>query len=153
MSFTADDVRDLIALLNASHFEEMRLEINGLKLHLKRNGAADGLAPQFENKEEAAPKAPARVSKSVTRVAPPSAPGLIDIPAPTLGVFYAAPKPGAAPFVKVGDRVEETTIIGIIEVMKLMNSVCAGVTGVIAEACVGNGDAVEYGAPLFRVRP
>jgi acetyl-CoA carboxylase biotin carboxyl carrier protein len=151
MSFTADDVRDLIALLNASHFEEMRLEINGLKLHLKRTGEADGLVIQPEN--EVAPSAPARVSKSKTRVAPPGAPGLIDIPAPTIGVFYAAPKPGAAPFVKVGDRVEETTIIGIIEVMKLMNSVYAGVTGVIAEACVGNGDAVEYGAPLFRVRP
>jgi Biotin carboxyl carrier protein len=70
-----------------------------------------------------------------------------------LGTFYRAPAPGAAPFVDVGSRVEPDTLVCIIEVMKMMNSVQAGVTGTITEVYVENGEAVEYGAPLFRVEP
>jgi acetyl-CoA carboxylase biotin carboxyl carrier protein len=78
---------------------------------------------------------------------------LIDVPSPLLGTFYHAPKPGEAPFVGVGAKVEETTIIGIIEVMKLMNSVRAGVTGEVVEILAENGAFVEYGETLLRVRP
>ena len=63
----------------------------------------------------------------------------------------AAPAPGEAPFVDLGSAVEPDTIVGIIEVMKMMNSVHAGLAGTIAEVCVENGEPVEYGAPLFRV--
>jgi acetyl-CoA carboxylase biotin carboxyl carrier protein len=75
------------------------------------------------------------------------------VPSPLLGTFYRAPKPGEAPFVDVGANVEETTVIGIIEVMKLMNSVRAGVTGEVVEVLADNGAFVEYGEPLMRVRP
>ena len=77
----------------------------------------------------------------------------VTIDAPMLGTFYRAPAPGEAPFVDVGSTVEPDTIVCIIEVMKMMNSVHAGVAGTIAEVCVENGEPVEYGSPLFRVEP
>jgi acetyl-CoA carboxylase biotin carboxyl carrier protein len=76
----------------------------------------------------------------------------IPVPAPLLGIFYRAPKPGEAPFVQAGDRVTADTVIGIIEVMKLMNSVRAGVAGEIVEISAGNGEMVEYGQPLLWIR-
>ena len=82
----------------------------------------------------------------------PSDPTLADVPSPLLGVFYRAPRPGDAPFVEVGATVEEDTVIAIIEVMKLMNSVRAGVAGVVAEIPAQNGALVEYGETLIRVR-
>jgi biotin carboxyl carrier protein len=69
-----------------------------------------------------------------------------------LGVFYRAPKPGEPPFVEVGDTVGPDTVIAIIEVMKLMNSVRAGVAGEVVEVLAQNGALVEYGEPLIRVR-
>jgi acetyl-CoA carboxylase biotin carboxyl carrier protein len=70
-----------------------------------------------------------------------------------LGTFYRAEAPGAAPFVEVGARVEPDTVVCIIEVMKMMNSVPAGVSGTIAEVCAENAQLVEFGQPLFRVEP
>jgi acetyl-CoA carboxylase biotin carboxyl carrier protein len=79
--------------------------------------------------------------------------GLLAIDAPTIGIFYRAEGPGRAPFVEVGSTVEPETTVCIIEVMKMMNSVPAGVAGTIVEICQENGQPVEYGQPLFRVRP
>jgi len=73
------------------------------------------------------------------------------VSAPLLGTFYRAPKPGAAAFVEVGSQVEEDTIIGIIEVMKLMNTVRAGVRGKVTQILSGDGALVEYGETLMRV--
>ena len=70
-----------------------------------------------------------------------------------LGIFYRAPAPGATPFVDLGERVDEATVVGLIEVMKMMNAVPAGVAGTIVEVCATNAEVVEYGAPLFRVEP
>jgi len=84
---------------------------------------------------------------------PPSEPGLLEITAPLLGIFYVAPKPGEPPFVEVGSKVVEETMVGIVEVMKLMHTVRAGVTGEVVEILVRNGGAVEYGEVLMRVRP
>ncbi len=79
-------------------------------------------------------------------------PGEADVTAPLLGNYYQAPRPGDPPFVEVGDRVSEDTVIGIIEVMKLMNSVRAGVAGTVVAHLVQNGTAVELGQPLIRVK-
>ena len=79
-------------------------------------------------------------------------PDVQDLPAPLLGTFYRAPKPGAPPFVEVGARVEVDTIVGIIEVMKLMNTVRAGVRGTVAEVLAADGALVEFGETLLRVR-
>jgi acetyl-CoA carboxylase biotin carboxyl carrier protein len=84
---------------------------------------------------------------------PPAAddPNSVGVTAPLLGTFYRAPKPGAAPFVEVGSQVEEDTIIGIIEVMKLMNTVRAGVRGRVIQILCQDGALVEYGETLMRL--
>jgi acetyl-CoA carboxylase biotin carboxyl carrier protein len=78
--------------------------------------------------------------------------GLVAVRAPLPGTFYRAPRPGAAPFVEVGSRVDTDTVIGIVETMKLMNSVHAGVAGVVAGFCVANAEFAAQGAALLRIR-
>jgi len=78
--------------------------------------------------------------------------GVVAVRAPLPGTFYRAPRPGAAPFVEVGSRVEADTVIGIVETMKLMNSVHAGVAGVVARFCVANAEFAAQGAELLRIR-
>jgi acetyl-CoA carboxylase biotin carboxyl carrier protein len=78
--------------------------------------------------------------------------GLVEVRAPLPGTFYRAPRPGAAPFVEVGSQVGADTVIGIVETMKLMNSVPAGVAGVVAEFCVANAEFAAQGAALLRIR-
>jgi len=77
---------------------------------------------------------------------------LVAVRAPLPGTFYRAPRPGAAPFVEVGSRVGADTVIGIVETMKLMNSVPAGVAGVVADFCVANAEFAAQGAALLRIR-
>ena len=75
------------------------------------------------------------------------------IGSPMIGTFYRAEAPGAAPFVDVGTRVEPDTVVCIIEVMKMMNAVPAGVAGTVVEVCAENAEPVEFDTPLFRVEP
>lgn len=146
---TRDDIDEILRLIDASDFDELKLEVGEVKLEVRRRGAT-AAAP-----EPTAPAAPVSVPKPAEAVSAPvvASGGGSEVPAPLLGTFYHAPKPGADPFVKVGDRVAAETVIGIIEVMKLMNSVTAGVAGIVTEILAGNGDLVEHGAPLIRVRP
>jgi acetyl-CoA carboxylase biotin carboxyl carrier protein len=137
-------------LLDASQFDELQLESDGVKLLLRRRGAGDVVSPPpapmpAQRAPDAPPPAPAD---------PPAAtPGLVDVRAPMLGTWYAAPRPGAAPFVAVGQAVEADSAIGIIEVMKLMNSIVAGVAGTVVEVLVRDGQFVEFDQALLRVRP
>ena len=150
MSFSHEYVQRLLQLLDSSHFDELHLEAEGIKLSLRRNGgpstpssvpmaAAPAVSPQ------SAP-APA-IASAPTPVPAPAATdslNLLEVRAPMLGVFYGAPKPGAAPFVSLGGRVGSDTAVGIIEVMKLMNSISAGVEGVLVEVLVRDGEMVEF---------
>ena len=145
MSLTAKDVAEIMRLLEDSSFDSLSLEIDGMKLHLQRSSAK----PTMQTAPPAA-TAPPRLAK---KHKPPSEPGLCEVPSPLLGFFYRAPRPSEPPFVEVGSHVEEDTVIGIIEVMKLMNTVQAGVKGVVVEILSENGAAVEYGEILLRVRP
>jgi acetyl-CoA carboxylase biotin carboxyl carrier protein len=155
MSLTAKDVAEIMQLLEDSSFDNLSLEIDGMKLHLQRSSAKpvrpgpDGTGTPMQTAPLSA-TAPPRLAK---KHKPPSEPGLCEVPSPLLGFFYRAPKPGEPPFVEVGSHVEEDTVIGIIEVMKLMNTVQAGVKGVVVEILSENGAAVEYGEILLRVRP
>ena len=147
MTLTAKDVAEIMRVLEQSTFDSLSLEMDGVKLNLQRGSAA----------------APAKISDPVpalssevpaTRASRPSAAhGLLEIPSPLLGIFHRAPKPGAPPFVDAGSKVDEQTVIGIIEVMKLMNPVLAGVKGEVVEILIENGGSVEYGQILMRVRP
>jgi len=151
MTLTAKDVAEIMRLLEHSSFDSLSLEINGVKLNLQRGSAAPTSQP-------AAPAPPAESQPQPARfvppkVKPPSEPGLTEVASPLLGIFYRAPKPGEPPFVEVGSKVVEDTVIGIIEVMKLMNSVRAGVRGEVVEILAENGALVEYDEILLRLRP
>jgi acetyl-CoA carboxylase biotin carboxyl carrier protein len=137
MSLNDDDVREILRLIDDAELDELRIETDGLSLHVVRGGKAPASEPNPVREEPI----PAESADGHT------------IEAPMLGVFYRAPSPGAPPFVDVGTRVEVDTVVCLIEVMKMMNSVQAGVAGTIAEIHVENADPVEYGQPLFRVEP
>jgi acetyl-CoA carboxylase biotin carboxyl carrier protein len=152
LSLTAKDVSEILKLLEDSSFDELNLEVGDLKIRLRRSGASGAF-------EEAPPVAaepvPAKVEPEPTPVAAPVADSGegVAVPSPLLGVFYRAPKPGEPPFIEVGSQVGEETVIGIIEVMKLMNSVRAGVRGEVIAIPAQNAALVEYGDTLIRVRP
>jgi acetyl-CoA carboxylase biotin carboxyl carrier protein len=146
MSLTAADVAEIMRLVEQSGFDELNLEINGTKISLRRGSPAPGVPAALAVAVAAAPAAVASTPK------PASDPDVQDLPAPLLGTFYRAPKPGAPAFVEVGSQVSDDTIIGIIEVMKLMNTVRAGARGTITEIIAADGALVEFGAPLMRVR-
>jgi acetyl-CoA carboxylase biotin carboxyl carrier protein len=129
--------------------------MDGVKLNLQRRPAAPTEPAAVPvSTPETSPASQARPVESAPRkIQPPSEPGLTEVASPLLGIFYRAPKPGEPPFVEVGSQVSEHTVVGIIEVMKLMNSVHAGVKGQVVEILAANGTLVEYGEVLLRVRP
>ncbi len=150
MSLTDDDVREILRIIDESELDELRLETGGLSLYVRRGGGGSSdPAPVL--------RADAETSRpGSTPASPPASAannGLLTIPAPMLGTFYRAEGPGRPPFVDVGSTVEPDTIVCIIEVMKMMNSIPAGVSGTVVEVCHENAVLAEYGAPLFRVRP
>jgi acetyl-CoA carboxylase biotin carboxyl carrier protein len=155
VSLTAADVAEIMRLLEASHFDELELEVDGMKISLRRNaagGAARAPARGAPAARAAAPAAAATPGVASAAPAPPADPALCDVSSPLLGTFYRAPRPGAPPFVEVGAAVEADTVIAIVEVMKLMNTVRAGVHGTVAEIFARDGELVEYGQALMRVR-
>jgi acetyl-CoA carboxylase biotin carboxyl carrier protein len=152
LSLTAKDVAEILQALEASSFDTLDLELNGVKLQLRRGSAsAPVVAPHTPAKAVAPPPAPEPAASAAGLVEAPA--GTKAVPAPLLGIFYRAPRPGEPAFVEVGARVEADTIIGIIEVMKLMNTVRAGVRGQVVAIPARNGELVEYGEALLFVRP
>ena len=152
MTLTAKDVAEIMRLLEQSSFDSLSLEMNGVKLNLRR-GAAREIPVSAAASQPAAESQPSRVQAAVRKTKPPSEAGLAEVVSPLLGIFYRAPKPGEPPFVEVGSKVNEETVVGIVEVMKLMNSVHAGVKGEVVEILAANATLVEYGEVLLRVRP
>lgn len=131
MSLSDEDVREILRLIDESPLAELRIDTPELHLHVRRGGAVD---------DEPEPTAPAAGGA-----------GTHPVESPMLGVFYRAPAPGAPPYVDVGVRVQPDTVVCLIEVMKMMNSVAAGVAGTIVEVCAENAELVEHGQPLFRI--
>ena len=151
MSLTAADIQEIMRLLDESSFDELVLETNGVKLQLRRGAAAASLAPTAA---APSPVATPAASPAGAKAAAPRPPGAgQDVTSPMLGTFYRAPKPGAPPFVEIGAPVEADTVIGIIEVMKLMNTVRAGLRGRVSDILAGDGALVEFGETLIRVAP
>jgi len=154
-----DDVREILKLIDESPLDELRIETEGFSLHVLRAGASASEAPRAAPGARAAASgaqpasAPGSGAAPAGATAAPGAPtreGTV-IEAPMLGTFYRAEAPGARPFVEVGARVEPDTIVCLIEVMKMMNSVSARLAGTIVEICAENAALVEYGQPLFVV--
>jgi len=161
MTPTNREIIDILNLLNESDFDELRLEMAGLKLLFSKraidspdrvlNKAERPLSPETsrsieriqEKKELEVAEQPAQLEEE----------GLIPIKAPLLGIFYRAPKPGAPPFVEVGDYVREDDTVCLVEVMKLFNTVKAGDKGRIVKICAESGEMVEYNQTLFLLDP
>lgn len=158
------EIRELIRLVNDSNIVEFVYEHDGSKIKMKKAGAAEQVvvaAPKVDVPQAAVvQQQPAPVVEKVEvkeEVKPEkqavSTENLHTITSPMVGTFYAAPSPDAAPYVKVGDKVKKDTIVCIVEAMKLFNEIEAEVDGEIVEVLVKNGQLVEYGQPLFLVKP
>jgi acetyl-CoA carboxylase biotin carboxyl carrier protein len=151
MSLTDDDVREILRLIDESDLDELHIETENFVLHVSKGAGGDGasLTPLMGVREASPTRTPEHPEPSDNEETRDG----VTIDSPMLGTFYRAERPGAEPFVEVGNQVEPDTIVCIIEVMKMMNSVPAGVAGTIAEVCCDNAALVEYGQPLFRVDP
>jgi acetyl-CoA carboxylase biotin carboxyl carrier protein len=150
VTLTAADVAEIMRLVEQSKFDELSLEIDGIKMTLRRGGASGEIVRSVTQSEP-------KVAPVARAAAPSAAAGLgdanlTDITSPMLGTFYRAPKPGSAPFVDVGSAVDEDSVIAIIEVMKLMNTVRAGAKGVITQILPADETLVEFGEVLMRMR-
>jgi acetyl-CoA carboxylase biotin carboxyl carrier protein len=152
---TWQELLDLVAQLTEGDYESVAVSYGSVSVRLSKSGP---LEPQA-SVPDAAPErprtaAPTPTAAAATPVSPaePTSTGAT-ITAPMLGVFYRRPSPGAEPFVEPGDEVAPDTTIGIIEIMKLMNPVTAGVSGVIATFDVQDGTSVEFGQTLARLEP
>lgn len=162
MGLKLEDIRELIQLVNESNFEEVEIEHEGTKVVLKKevDRAAPALpavsvppvtqevAPQPAPSVEPVPQQATKTETTTTE----EDPTLHKIVAPMVGTFYRAPSPEADPYVKEGDQVDESTVVCIVEAMKLMNEIEAEVKGTITKVLVENGQLVEYGQPLFLVK-
>ncbi|MFB5191144.1 acetyl-CoA carboxylase biotin carboxyl carrier protein [Alicyclobacillus fastidiosus] len=163
--FKIGEIRELIRLLDETSLSEIHLESEDMKLHLKKPdperivqvSAASVHTPQ----PTASAVMPAAAAPPVAAAAPAPAsapaPAAVDegvhvIVSPMVGTFYRAPSPEAGSFVEVGQKVNSKTVVCIVEAMKLMNEIEAEVNGEVVEVLAENGQLVEYGQPLFKIR-
>ncbi|MDI3329451.1 MAG: acetyl-CoA carboxylase biotin carboxyl carrier protein [Micrococcus sp.] len=170
MNFDLEELAAIIEQLDQTEFTDFRFEHGDLRLHVSRGGSGAGIEPFAAPAASSAPASapvpdpatpatapaaavPAAAPASGTGLDPQNLPeGYSAVTAPMLGCFYGAPKPGSPPFVQVGDAVGPDTTVCIIEVMKLMNSVPAGVSGEVAAVFLQDGELAEFGQPLFAIK-
>jgi acetyl-CoA carboxylase biotin carboxyl carrier protein len=151
------DIKAIIDLMRKNSLSEFELERQDFKIKLKRGTAGPvvaeetSLAPQYATPPlVAAAGMPALVP---TQIAAAPASGLLEIKSPMIGTFYRAPSPESADYVEVGTEVTPETVVCLIEAMKVMNEIKAEVKGVVTHILVENAKPVEFGQPLFRIRP
>jgi acetyl-CoA carboxylase biotin carboxyl carrier protein len=146
-------IKQVVDLMKRSDISEFEFEEDGFKLRLSSKGAD---APQIIHAAPAAQTtAPITVATPATGeavAAPVEEEGISIIKSPMVGTFYGASSPESPAFVKVGDKVSKDSVVCIIEAMKVMNEIQAEMSGAITELLVENGEAVEYGQPLFKIK-
>jgi acetyl-CoA carboxylase biotin carboxyl carrier protein len=160
MDLTDDDVRSIIKLLDTSGFSDLQLETDQFRLTLERT-AGGGWTQEIETLRTpllmgaaaGGPLGPKSADPASGTGDGPLTGWLVDVKTPLPGTFYRSPKPGSAPFVEVGQRVETDTVVAIVETMKLMNSVYAGRRGSIAEICLADAEFATQDAVLMRIEP
>ena len=149
------DIKAIIDLMKKNAITEFELERQDSKIRLKRG--LNGGAPMVQYDEppiaNVVPVLSPVTAASVTAPPPPAATVEVDIKSPMIGTFYRAPSPEAGNYVDVGSEVNVDTVVCIIEAMKVMNEIKAEVKGVVTQVLVENGKPVEFGQPLFKVRP
>jgi len=157
MDIDLEELATMVELLKEAEFTEFRYEKGDMRLVISRGAVTanhETTPVGVPGKPAVAPASPLQSPKASPVVAEPAIhEGAEVVQAPLLGTFYACPKPGEPPFVRVGDRVEARTVLCIVEVMKLMNSVEAGCSGVIAAIHAEDGQLVEFGQSLFSIIP
>ena len=162
MKATREDIEALVELFQASDWREMRLRYGESELHLSKDADAQLGAGAVRVSEAPSPAVSGAVRKSqapaespapaaANEEAPPA--HWVAVKAPNLGTFYRAPKPGAAPYVEIGQTVSADTEICLIEVMKLFTALKAGVDGTVKRICASDGELIESGQTLFLIEP
>ncbi|CAG7642234.1 acetyl-CoA carboxylase biotin carboxyl carrier protein [Paenibacillus allorhizosphaerae] len=159
--FKLSEIKELIKLVDQTSLQELEIESEGSRLLIRKpnkteqvivaSGAVSAAVPQVVTHQ--VPAVQAVQAPAAETVKPEPASNLHTIVSPMVGTFYEAPSPGAAAFVSKGSDVKEKTVVCIIEAMKLMNEIEAEVKGEIVEVLVENGQLVEFGQPLFTVKP
>lgn len=164
------EIRELIKLVDQSNLGEFEYEFEDSKIKMKKNVVSAEAAVQVVQQVKpaaveavqkpvaAVEAAPAAVKPAEKPAEPAKAPvadteNLHKIVSPMVGTFYQAPSPDSDPYVKVGDKVSNDSIVCIVEAMKLFNEIEAEINGEIVEVLVKDGQLVEYGQPLFLVKP
>lgn len=153
------DIKAIIDLMKKNSISEFELERQDFKIKLKRRGMSAGseeMPPQVYMQPMAALPAPSGSAQPVVSNAvpvPPAPSTDIEIKSPMIGTFYRSPSPEAGSYVEVGSEVNPDTVVCIIEAMKVMNEIKAEVKGVITQIVVENAKPVEFGQPMFKVRP
>ncbi len=150
-----EEIKELLRIFNESGVGELELQRGRDRLRIRRagEGAYAQAAPSTVMVHDAVPTAAAPASAAPGTKPPEPESGHVTVKSPIVGTYYDCPSPGAAPFVKTGDRVEVGQVMCIIESMKLMNEIEAEVAGVVASKLVENGRPVEYGEALFAILP
>lgn len=147
------DIKAIIDLMKKNSVTEFELEKQDFKIRLKRG--INGMAPIAT--EEAPllnpPAVPLQTSVVPASQVPPAASTELEIKSPMIGTFYRAPSPEAVAYVEVGTEVNTDTVVCIIEAMKVMNEIKAEAKGIVTQVLVENAKPVEYGQPLFKLRP
>lgn len=171
MTISSQDINSIVDALQQSDWDEAIVVIGDVRIAVARNGA------RLSGESAGAPAASALVAPAAPAPAPvaaapapapspvadtPAAPvapvaaagsGGTAVTAPSVGTFWRAPEPSAPPFVQVGDHVDADDTVGIVEIMKLMNNVAAGISGTVTGINVENGGAVQFGDTLVTIRP
>jgi len=151
------ELKGIVSLMQKSDLTELEIELKDLKLRLSRPGSATSVV---QNPREVVIHSQPIAPPSTETPASPSTPA--DIPtkeegksftSPMVGTFYRRPSPEDPEFVKIGDSVKKGDVLCIIEAMKVMNEIQSDASGVIAEILLDDGMSVEFGQPLFKIRP
>lgn len=157
---TQKDVQEILDLVeSAAHVVDFSLKYGDVEVRVSRRDPAEGMQPAAASAVPAAraradaPAAPASTPKTGAAKAPGVPPGMVAIKAPMVGTFYRASAPGAAPFVEVGQKVTPDSVVCIIEVMKLMSSISAGIAGSVKEIRVADSEPVQFGQVLIVIEP
>jgi acetyl-CoA carboxylase biotin carboxyl carrier protein len=162
MKFTNEDVQEILQLLDATKYDELHLETERFKLTLRRNRESGDWSQEtqvvsapnlIKSSSDAALAGNHAAGAATAKPRDPREAAWIDVRAHLPGTFYRAPKPGAPPFVEMGSSVQEDTVVGIIETMKLMNAVHAHTRGEVVEICFDNAQFAEKDAVLMRIKP
>jgi len=140
-----ESLRQLLALMSEHDLAELEIEQEDMAVRLRKAVAAAPAA--------VAPAAAAPAAGAAAQAAPTAKENLPSVNSPMVGTFYASQSPEAAPLVKIGDHVAEDTVVCVIEAMKVFNEIRAEMSGTIEKVLVKNAEAVEFGQPMFVVRP